>query len=378
MAIGELSTAIEHIRRAALVSDGTSLQDSQLLSLFVERRDQTAFEVLLRRHGPMVLGVCRRFLQNHHDAEDAFQATFLVLARRAASIVPREMVANWLYGVAYRTSLKAKAASARRAAWEKQLPAMPDPEATQPDHSWSDLRSVLDQELSRLSDKYRLPIILCDFESKSIKEAARNLGWPQGTLAGRLARGRAQLAKRLARRGLAVSAASLAVVLGQEVSATTPTGLVSSTIKAAALHAAGQAVTEAVISARAAALTEGVLRTMSLTKLKMLTTVLTIAAGLGGVGFFYRTQAAQPVSEVPLPPTAQSGRDETPIDRAEPKSMPLADLISYQASLCPRGHLSAFGTRAKSSCALCIKFTMSQLRCFSKARRKRITKKLKR
>ena len=153
-------------------------------------KDEAAFEALVRRHGPMVLGVCRRVLRNHHDAEDAFQATFLVLVRKAASIVPREMVANWLYGVAYRTALKARSMIARQRVRERQVTEMPEPEAAEPDDCWRDLQPLLDQELSRLPDKYRVPIVLCDLEGKTGKEAARQLGWPEGTVASRLARGR--------------------------------------------------------------------------------------------------------------------------------------------------------------------------------------------
>src|SRR5262245_58181099 len=110
----QISAIVQHIRRLALPPGRPDLSDGQLLEHFVERRDEAAFETLVRRHGPMVLGVCRRLLRNHHDAEDAFQATFLVLVRKAASIAPREMVANWLYGVAHQTALKARAVGAKR------------------------------------------------------------------------------------------------------------------------------------------------------------------------------------------------------------------------------------------------------------------------
>src|SRR5262249_40356593 len=148
------------------------------------------------RHGPMVWGVCRRLLVNHHDAEDVFQATFLVLVRKAASIVPREMLGNWLYGVAYQTAVEAPATTPRQRAREKQVTAMPEPE-TQPAETWHALQPVLDQELSRLPDKYRVPVVLCDLEGKTRRAVAQQLGWPEGTVAGRLARARALLARRL-------------------------------------------------------------------------------------------------------------------------------------------------------------------------------------
>src|SRR5207244_3033628 len=141
------------------------------------RRDEAAFEALVRRHGPMVLGVCLRVLRRHADAEDAFQATFLVLARKAASVVPREMLPNWLYGVAQQTAVRARAAAARRRAREKQVTHTPEP-AAKPPAPWDDLEPLLDEELSKLPDKYRVPVVLCDLEGKTRKQAAGQLGWP--------------------------------------------------------------------------------------------------------------------------------------------------------------------------------------------------------
>src|SRR5438445_4071487 len=174
MATSSINRVIQNIGRAVLIQNGAGLTDAELLSCFIDKRDEAAFEALLRRHGPMVLGVCRRVLRNHHDAEDAFQATFLVLVRKAASIVPRTMVGNWLYGVAHTTALRARAAIAKRRVKERKVMEMPRTEAAQ-QASWNDLQAVLDQELGRLADKYRVPIILCDLENKSIKEAARHL-----------------------------------------------------------------------------------------------------------------------------------------------------------------------------------------------------------
>src|SRR5262249_37856857 len=154
--------------------------DGQLLGCFIEQRDDAAFAALVKRHGPMVWAVCRRLLP-HHDAEDAVQASFLVLVRKAASIVPMEMVANWLYGVAHQTALQARRTSARRAAREKQVTPMPEPAVAEQD-LWHDLQPLLDHELARLPDKYRVAVVLCDLEGKTRKEAARHLGCPEGTL----------------------------------------------------------------------------------------------------------------------------------------------------------------------------------------------------
>src|SRR5262249_49915225 len=157
------------------------------------------FAALLRRHGPMVWGVCRRLLPCTHDAEDAFQATFLVLVRKADSVVPRGRVGNWLYGVAYRTALEARSAASRRRARELQTARPAHVTNEQPD---PDLWALLDEELRRLPDNFRAAVVLCDLEGRTRKEAAQQLGWSEGTLSGRLARARELLAKRLTRRGV--------------------------------------------------------------------------------------------------------------------------------------------------------------------------------
>jgi RNA polymerase sigma factor (sigma-70 family) len=177
-AMGMRAKLVEQLR-VVLLRDGAGLTDGQLLECFIARRDDAAFEALVRRHGPMVLAVCRRILRNHHDSEDAFQATFLVLARKAASIVPREAVGNWLYGVAYRTALKAKAATTTRR--ERQVVDMPEPEAPK-EHSGSELQQLLDKELNGLPAKYRTPLVLCALEGRTEKEAAGQLGLAEGTL----------------------------------------------------------------------------------------------------------------------------------------------------------------------------------------------------
>jgi RNA polymerase sigma factor (sigma-70 family) len=192
MASGQLSDVVRHLRRAALRQDGGTMTDGQLLECFLARRDEDAFEALLRRHGPMVLGVCRRVLRNTHDAEDAFQATFLIFVRKATAIRERESVASWLHRAAFRAALEADAA--RRRSRERQVYAMPEPEAVVEPDVWSDMRPLLDQELDQLPDKYREAIVLCDLQGKTRKEAARQLGVPEGTLSGRLTTARRMLA----------------------------------------------------------------------------------------------------------------------------------------------------------------------------------------
>lgn len=257
------SKVIQHLRRIALLHNGAGLTDGKLLECFIEHRDEAAFAALVKRHGPMVWGVCHRLL-DHHEAEDAFQATFLVLIRKAASIKPREMVGNWLYGVAHRTALQARRTATRRRAKEKQVKEMPETEDVQQD-LWDDLRPLLDQELSRLPDKYRAVIVLCDLEGKTRKETAQQLGCPEGTVAGRLVRARSMLAKRLARHGLALSSGALAEMLTEMAASACA---FSVTIKAVSVFATGQAATIGATSIQAVALTEGVLKTMMMSKLK--------------------------------------------------------------------------------------------------------------
>jgi RNA polymerase sigma factor (sigma-70 family) len=282
--------------RQSLAPDGGGLTDGQLLGRFIARRDEAAFAALVRRHGPMVFGVCRRVLRHAQDAEDAFQAAFVVLARKAASLADREAVAGWLYGTAYRAALEARAAGARRRARERQVEAMPHPEVW-PDEGGRELLGLLDRELSRLPEKYRLPVVLCELEGRSRKEAARQLGLPEGTLSSRLAAARKALARRLAGCGLAVTGVALAALwAGEARAAGLPASLVVSTVRAA-----GGAVPAGI-----AALTQGVLKAMLLSKLKAAAWGLLLAASVtvAGVGLTCRTAAAQPGRAADLVPTA--------------------------------------------------------------------------
>jgi RNA polymerase sigma factor (sigma-70 family) len=283
--------------KTELAGDGEPVTDGALLERFLSRHDEDAFAALVRRHGPMVLGVCRRLLRDPHDADDAFQATFLVAVRKAASVRPRELFGNWLYGVAYRTALEARARLARRRAWEKQTDDMPHPPQPEPDADGEELRQLLDRELSRLPDKYRVPVVLCDLEGRSRRDVARQLRLAEGTLSSRLATARKTLARRLARHGPARSGAVLAaVVAGGSASAAVPAALAQSTIKGAVLVSTGRAALAAVATPQVVALTEGVLKAMLLTKLKVTSLfVLAVAAVVAGAGAAgYRTLAADP------------------------------------------------------------------------------------
>ncbi len=268
MPASPVSQVLVHLRGLSGVGP-EDVPDGQLLNRFLAQRDEAAFEALVRRHGPMVLGVCRRILKNAEDAEDAFQATFLVLVRKAATITKRETMGGWLYGVARKTALKAREAGERRRAKERRVGEMSPRQTHSADGGW-ELQAVLDQELGRLPDKYRVPIVLCDLEGRTRRQAARQLGWPEGTLSGRLARARALLARRLARHGLAVAGGAL---VGNVAMACVPNALVASTVRAASGLAAGGAAAAAA-SARVAALADGVVKGMLLARLKIATLVL--------------------------------------------------------------------------------------------------------
>jgi RNA polymerase sigma factor (sigma-70 family) len=249
--------SIRRYLRTVVVSERAShLTDGELLEAFASRRDGACFEALVRRHGPMVLGVCRRVLRNDADAEDAFQAAFLVLVRRA-NAVPRAAVGNWLYGVAYRTALNARRAAARRRARERSEDDMPHP-TTEPAEDWAEVRPLLDAELSRLPDRYRSAVVLCDLEGLTRAEAARQLGAPEGTVSGRLTTARRMLADRLARRGVTLSAAAMGVLLTREAAAAVPAPLLTLTVQAGEALAAGTAV--GIVAPQVTALADGVAR----------------------------------------------------------------------------------------------------------------------
>jgi RNA polymerase sigma factor (sigma-70 family) len=299
METSSMGVLIQHLRRMELLRDGAGSTDGQLLEAYTSRQDQVALAALVQRHGPMVWGVCRRVLGNYHDAEDAFQATFLVLVRKAASVTPREMIANWLYGVAHQTALKARATAGTRKGRERKVAEMPEPAAAEPAH-WDELLPMLDEELSRLPDNYRAVVVLCDLEGKTRTEAARQLGVPEGTVGGWVARARVMLAERLTRRGVTLSGGALAAILSQHVaSAGVPASVVSNAITVASLFAAGQAA--GAVRVEVAALAEGVVKAMSVSKLKTAVGVLVVAMCLIGVGTAVVLGQPPEPPEVPAP-----------------------------------------------------------------------------
>jgi RNA polymerase sigma factor (sigma-70 family) len=284
----ELMTSVrinEVIRRLGgqLVRDErATIADSALLERFLAGRDEDAFAELVRRHGAMVYGVCRRLLHNRHDAEDAFQATFLVLVRRVSAARQMRSIGSWLYGVARRTALEARRAAARRRAREAR--AMSGVASKAPEET-SDLHDTLDAEIDRLPEKLRAPLVLCDLGGKTRKEAARHLGWPEGTVASRLANARTTLAGRLKRRGVSLSGGVLALEGVGETASVVPPGLASSTVRVA--------VGQTLSSSGVATLVKGVMMTMLVKKLKTSVAVLMALAALGVGGTAFRGAAGQ-------------------------------------------------------------------------------------
>ena len=280
------SRLLPSIRRSVLGRLTPDRSDGQLLTAFVTERDSEAFAGIVRRHGPMILGVCRRVVGDVHAAEDAFQAAFIVLARRAASIKSREQVGNWLYGVAYRTALKARAVLARRQSREKQVETMPEPAVKPPADVWPDLQVVIDEELNHLPDKLRLPVVLCDLEGRTQRAVAAQLKLPPATLATRLASARRILAERLTKRGIALSGGALAMLLGDRAAAAlVPAALAESVVQTAGAVALGVPAST-LASAHVVQISEGVMRMMLVAKLKTLgAAVLSMLVLIGGFGF---------------------------------------------------------------------------------------------
>jgi RNA polymerase sigma factor (sigma-70 family) len=270
-------SALRSVWRWALPRDGGPLGDRQLLDGFRAARDEAAFAALVRRHGPLVLGVCRRVLGDGPDADDAFQATFLVLARKAGSLRQPERLAAWLYGVAGRTARKARGRRAARRAREGPLPeGLAAPPAPGP----CDWRPLLDEEVDRLPAAFREALVLCDLQGLARAEAAARLGVAEGTLSSRLARGRAKLRDRLIRRGVTLAAGSLALEAGQPTVSAAVAGAVAK--EAVGFVRAGAAATPAAV------LAQGVIHAMTMSKLHWVVGVgLAVGVLGGGAGVAY-------------------------------------------------------------------------------------------
>ncbi len=289
-----LHTLIHYLRHRIPHGGDAALTDAQLLERWIEQHDPAAFELMLWRHGPMVLNTCRRLLPRREDIEDAFQATFLVLVRKASSIRRGEGLAAWLHRVAYRIACRARVSISHRSSREQLLAETP---ATPPIETPAEreLSAILDEEIELLPAHYRRALVLCCLEGKSQEEAARLLNRPRGTVSSWLTRGRERLRQRLLRRGIVVSTAGLMAALTPDaLSAGGMIPLVTSLVRMAGAVAAGVAVPTGLMSARSITLAEGVLRMMRMTKVKIVAAVtLAVVVAAAGMGTWsHSTRAA--------------------------------------------------------------------------------------
>jgi len=287
------------------------------------------------RHGPMVLGVCRRALDDPHDVDDAFQATFLVLVRKAHSIRTADSLAPWLYSVACRTAQRARANASRYCTGNEEP--IEEVELSSEDAYKLDLRPLIYQELGRLPAKYQAPIVLCHLEGRTHEEAARLLDWPVGTVSGRLSRGRKLLRTRLERRGVAVPSAIISAVWlsGSQSAVTTP--LVECTRKVATRFAAAQSISASILS-----LTQGVLKAMFLRKLGTISFAIVLIGAISGAGLLapWSSPAARQPAQSRQPATLSTQDPEaTPVPEANPapesQPQPTTGSQSLLADNCP-------------------------------------------
>jgi RNA polymerase sigma factor (sigma-70 family) len=282
MVASGLNAVLEHVCNLVNTEETRRLSDRQLLHLYLEDRSQDAFAELLRRHQRMVWNVCRGALPCREDAEDAFQATFVVLARKSGSIRKYDSLASWLHGVAHRVALRARRDAARRQARDRQASAMAQPTQRVSEKTWSDVQAALSAEVERLPAKFKAPFVLCHLEGKSMAEAAEQLGWKAGTVSGRLTQARKLLEKGLARHGLSLATVLMTAAISHDAaSAAIPAQAAEAAMRAAMLIAAGQGPAPA-ISAKAAVLAQGVLRTMLATKAKLTLIAVALGAALFG------------------------------------------------------------------------------------------------
>jgi RNA polymerase sigma factor (sigma-70 family) len=320
------------MRRLLVRSAPDESSDAALLDRFVAAQDERAFATLVDRHGPLVLRVCQRVLGNVPDAEDAFQAAFLILARKAARVHPREALPAWLHGVARRVALKAHAARTRQLRAARSLTALPADPRPDPLAAMSarELLRIVDEEVQRLPEVYRLPVILCCLEGHSLEEAARQLGWTPGSVKGRLERGRGRLRARLVRRGLTLAAALAAAELARcAASAAVVARLVARTVRGALAFGARRTVVAEGVSAGATALARQTLRGMALAPVKA-AAVLVLALKLLATGFLLHRTAEVPSARIPevwsspFPPMDQPALVAPAVFGRNPQTQPRA------------------------------------------------------
>ena len=275
---------LRFLHHACGLKGGGDKPDRELVERYLGH-EQTAFSLLMQRHGPMILGICRRLAADPHAAEDGFQATFMVLIRQAASIRKKESLAPWLHGVARRLVLKARARAAANRRREERTLLMASPDPVQ-ELTVRELRSCLDEEIAQLPVKYQTPILLCYFEGKSYNQAAQEIGCPKTTFTNRLNRGLELLRRQLNCRGITLAGAALATAVTEAAAAPPlPAILAVNTMKAASLLGGGKAVACGCLTATALALAEEALTGMLLVKGKIVLMVLALGLAVGGVGW---------------------------------------------------------------------------------------------
>jgi RNA polymerase sigma factor (sigma-70 family) len=346
---------LRYLQALAGAAGGGDRRDAELLEEFVARRDEAAFATLLERHGPLVLGVCWQVLGDAHDAEDAFQAVFLVLARRGRSIRRHASLAAWLHRVAVNVSRTAQLASARRRTHEKKAILISSATPVV-DEAACDWQPLLHEEVDRLPEKYRVPVVLCYFEGKTHDQAARQLRWPLGTVKGRLARARDLLRTRLARRGVALTVAGLAAALAESATAAVSPALLGATLRAALTFAAGGAGADLAASAVAATLARGALHTSIGTKLLSVVALL-LVAGLATFALVAGASPGEQRAATPLPIPQQAAaepqdREKRPEKEAAPekrndkleKPAPARVAADLHGDPLPPGALARLGT----------------------------------
>jgi RNA polymerase sigma factor (sigma-70 family) len=344
MSRSTLAAGIRHLRNKLAQQNLHEESDEQLLDAFASNRDEFAFAALVRRHGSMVLHVCRRVLSHEQDAEDAFQATFLVLSRNASSLRIQTTLAGFLHGTAYRTAMKAKQSAARRRKHEGQVPVRPNTDPAD-ELSWREVRALLDEEIECLPEIYQSVFVLCCLENLSQAEASRRLGLKERTVSNRLAAARKRLAKRLARRGVELTAVLSTVALATEPASALPLELMATTIKAALATAAGENLAR-VVSSSVAALVKNSSSILSLGRAKLAILFLSMSL-LGGGGALLHFQAAAnengaSQAEKKSPPSAQpAGKDDkesaTYAGRVvDPEGKPVKDARLYLLYYTPK------------------------------------------